>query len=195
VLDRAYGLLALDTKGKPLLARQDVRRLAWALGVSAIDTQLHWLIRRVDLDKALPGALAKVPVRFDDLVATGRLSVQNRRDGKIDRPTTRARNVLNEVILTKTFQSADQVQDALSMIGISSAYVVLAAAIKPAEPPASIKARLNALTHRRNAIVHEGDLARLMRPQTIKRGQLTNADVRDELDWIRGFILAVNKIT
>lgn len=114
VLDRADGIFALDVAGTPALVREDLRRLAWAMGVAAIDTQLHWLIRRVDLSAPLPGALAKVPVRFEDLVATGKLSVENRRLNKLDRPTTRARNYLNDVILTKTFQSAEQVQDALS---------------------------------------------------------------------------------
>lgn len=195
VLDRADVLLTLDMPPLATLARQDVRRMAWAMGVAAIDTQLHWLIRRVDLSGPLPGALATLPVAFADLIETGKLSVENRRLGRIDRPQTRARNVMNEVILTKTFQSADQVQTALSMIGISKAFPAIAAAIVPSETPAAIKGHLNKLTHRRNAIVHEGDLTRLMRPQTVKRGSLDASDVRTELDWIRKFILAVDGVT
>jgi hypothetical protein len=98
-------------------------------------------------------------------------------------------------MLTKTFQSAEQVQTALSMIGITSAYGRLAAVITPAETATSIREHLDFLTHRRNVIVHEGDLARLMRPQSIKRGGITKAEVRTELDWIRGFTLAVDSIT
>ena len=81
------------------------------------------------------------------------------------------------------------------MIGISGAYAALSSALVPSEPPAAIKSHLNRLTHRRNLIVHEGDLTRLMRPRTIKRGDITNAQVVDELEWIRRFITAVDSIT
>lgn len=195
VLDRAEALLALDAPPLPMLVREDIRRMAWAMGVAAIDTQLHWLIRRVDLGGTLPGALAKLPVTLADLVETGKVSVENRREDRLDRPQTRARNVMNEVILRKTFQSADQVQEALSMIGLTKAYPSIAAVISPSETATSIKEHLNKLTHRRNAIVHEGDLSRLMRPQNIKRGSITAAEVRVEIDWVRGFVLAVDAVS
>lgn len=81
------------------------------------------------------------------------------------------------------------------MIGVAKAFPSLSSVIVPSQTPNVIKEHLNRLTHRRNAIVHEGDLARLMRPQTIKRGGMIATDVRIELDWIRTFVVAVDLIT
>lgn len=161
VLDRADALLALDAP--PLAAdnREDLRRMALAMGLAAIDTQLHWMVRAVDL-KALTGPLGAVTVPFADLVSMGAVSVENRRLGRIDRPATRARNVLNEAILRMTFQSAAQVEKALTLVGVAKPWASISAAISPSEPAVAIKAHLNQLAHRRNLIVHEGDLKRLM---------------------------------
>jgi hypothetical protein len=99
---------------------------------------------------------------------------------------------MNEVLLTKTFQSADAVKTGLAMAGVSDVWTRLSAAITTGDTKQAIMARLNALAHRRNLIVHEGDLQRQMRPREVKRQALTHAEVQAELLWIRAFVDALS---
>lgn len=193
VLDRARALLTLDAPGVPDSAREDLRRMALAMGVAAIDTFLHWAVRRVDLDDLRP-KLARLSVPFEELLAMGDRSVAARAQDVLDRPRVRARNVLNETILTMTFQTASQVDDALAMIGVKEKWPKLSQAIVPTEAPADIKARLNAMAHHRNRIVHEGDLRRLVRPQQVVREAIARPTVDDHLDWIGRFVDALDVV-
>jgi hypothetical protein len=97
----------------------------------------------------------------------GAKSVEARKRSKADRPTARARNVLNEKLLTMTFQNARQVVEALTMIGLSKPWSRIAAAMPNDTTPTEVQRKLNSISHRRNKIVHEGDLRR----QALSRGQ------------------------
>lgn len=191
VLDRAQALLALDQPPTPLAVREDLRRQSLAMGVAAVDTYLHWAVRRSDLD-TLSSKLTKVDVSFGELLEMGDASVEARRKGKNDRPRVRARNALNERILTMTFQSARQVEDALSMAGVTKMWAGIGAAFLPHTPPKDIKVRLNQIVHHRNRIVHEGGLRRLVRPQAVSREPIERAAVADDLDWIQSFVDALS---
>lgn len=193
VLDRADAVLALDEPPLDPITREDLRRMALSMGLAAIDTQLHWMVRGVNLRTRAP-ALDAIQVPFQSLIEMGNASVRNRRAGKVDRPEVRARNALNEAILRMTFQSAQQVEKAMTTVGIARPFAKLSTAIVPSEAPAAIKAHLNQLSHRRNLIVHEGDLRRLMRPQKITRQSITASFVREELDWIRRFVAAMDVV-
>lgn len=70
VLDRAIALLSLDQAPAVPLVRQDVRRASLAMGVSAIDTYLHWAVRKTPLSN-LPAKLAKLTVTFGELIEMG----------------------------------------------------------------------------------------------------------------------------
>ncbi len=158
------------------------------MGVASIDTYLHWLVHRVDLS-VLPQELAKLQVSFSDLVDMGKKSVENRNAGIVDRPMVRARNVLHKRIMRDSYQSARNVELALQMAGIKAIWSGLAKEM--GEPASDIKTHLNHVSSRRNAVVHEGDIERLSRPQAIRRQDLSAADVRAELDWVRRFVTAL----
>lgn len=127
---------------------------------------MHWSIRRVEFGE-LSKALASVEVPFGDLVTSSNRSGQARRTGVDDRPLVRARNTLNERILAMTFQSARRWDTGFAMSGIWKGVSRTAAAMPPPESRTSVEDRLNRSSHRRNKIVHEGDLVRMMRPQRI----------------------------
>lgn len=194
VLDRATALLALDpgTEAASLL-QYDVRRQAVAMGVAALDTWMHWAIRGADLS-ALSKRLQSLDVSFGDLVATSHASIEARRHGIDDRPIVRARNVLNERLLTMTFQTARQWEYGFELLGIRHGLTKVGQALTPTETHLAITDRLNALSHRRNKIVHEGDLRRLVRPQTVTRSRLPRANVDSDLAWIGAFLLAVDTV-
>jgi len=191
VLDRAEDLLTLDpgTENASLL-EYDIRRQAVTMGVAALDTWMHWSIRNVDLDN-LSNSLGGLEVPFSALVELGQYSVQARQQNVDDRPQVRARNTLNEKILTMTFQNGRQWEQGLALLGIRGGLAKAGQAIAPKQ---AITQRLNALSHRRNQIVHEGDLRRLLRPQKITRERLLRADVDADLAWIRRFLTAVDRV-
>lgn len=194
LLDRADGLLKLGSRRSLLLVSTDVRRMAWAMGVAAIDTYMHWAVRRTDLGMSLPKALGNTKVDFRSLVAMANDSLDARRRGIDDRPITRARNVLNDVMLTQTFQDARSVENGLVMLGVDKCWSRLSSSIKPSESPSELRDHLNRLSRRRNVIVHEGDIFRQMRPRRIRRNRLPAAEIRDELSWIRRFVDALSVV-
>ncbi|WP_157749540.1 hypothetical protein [Jatrophihabitans sp. GAS493] len=195
VLDRAGRLLTLDPGTEQVsLLQYDIRRQSVAMAVAALDTWMHWSIRRVDL-RHLSRILANVDVPFGELVGSGNRSVEARRQGVDDRPLVRARNTLNERILGMTFQSARQWETGFAMLGVAKGLARAAAAMTPPETRSAVEERLNRLSHRRNKIVHEGDLMRMMRPQRIKREVLSRGEVDDDVAWVRRFLIAVDAIS
>ncbi|GAB3589397.1 hypothetical protein GCM10027446_01630 [Angustibacter peucedani] len=59
-----------------------------------------------------------------------------------------------------TFQNARQWDYGFDLLGIRSGLTKTGRAMTPIEPKASLETRLNSLSHRRNRVVHEGDLVR-----------------------------------
>lgn len=194
VLDRAESLLTFDPgTDKASLLEYDIRRQAVAMGVAALDTWMHWSIRNVDLHD-LSNSLGGLEVPFSALVAMGRHSVLARQQNISDRPKVRARNTLDEKLLTMTFQNGRQWERGLALLGIRGGLKKAGQAMAPTETTQAIVQHLDALSHRRNKIVHEGDLQRLLRPQKIKREGLLRSDVDADLAWIRQFLTAVDTV-
>lgn len=188
VLDRADRLLvAADTVTDPLVA-DDMRRFALAQGVAALDTYLHWAIADAPLSD-MPNTLKSLEIPFNDLITLSEAVVANRE--KI-RPKVRARRVLERVTLTMTFQSSSGVEKAMLMLGIRNAFKRISGHIQPQQAPAEVKERLNRIIHRRNQIVHEGDLQRQSRPQNIKREVAQKDKIADDLAWIKTLVAAVD---
>lgn len=193
VLDRADALLALDAAPQTRRVREEIRRSCLAMGLAAIDTQMHWLIAKADLGGAIPKELSNLTVTFGDLVKADRAAVAARKSNKPHRPVAATRRVLMSAIAWRTFQRADKLSDGLRMVGIKLDDV--AAAMVPAEKGAAVRQRLNKLADRRNAIVHEGDIELMQRPQTIKRATITGLFIQGELFWIRRFLTALDAVS
>lgn len=194
VLERARNLLALDRPSIPEFVRADLRRAALAQGVAALDTYLHWAIRKVAFAEPLPNKLSELPVGFGNLVTMASSSVAARQRKHPDRPQTRARNVLNDKLLKMTFQTPQQVEIALQMLGVAKCWKQLADAFIPPATASDVRHELNRISQRRNKIVHEGDLVRQARPQQIKHEPVTAAEVSADLDWIQSFIKALGHL-
>ncbi|GAA3539023.1 hypothetical protein [Nocardioides daeguensis] len=192
VLDRADALLTLDS-GSGSVLDADLRRQALVMGVAGLDTWMHWKIHRVPLD-ALSQNLAEIAVPFANLVEMGERSVEARKQGVRDRPMVRARNALHAQLLRITFQSARDWQRGFNLLGVRSGFTAVGAAMVPSEAKADIESRLNQLSHRRNQVVHEGDLMRQAKPRAIRHNDLEAAKVADDLLWIRRFLTAVDSM-
>lgn len=193
VLDRAEALLTLDAPPAPIQVREDIRRLAWAMGSASIDTFLHWRVARVDL-KAGPLAkeLSSLEVNFGELVDMGRADVLARQQNRVNRPLVKARNVLHQRLLRDTFQTKRGVERALAMCGIKDIWRSISRAM--GEPTNDVTDHLNALASRRNAIVHEGDIQRQSRPRAVRHQPIEAAEVAAELAWVRRFVVALSVV-
>ncbi len=193
VLDRADALLTLDAPPTPEAVRTDIRRLAWSMASASIDTSLHWRVHKVTLKSGvLPKKLRNLEVTFDELVQMGRSDVQARREGITNRPIVKARNVLHERILRDTYQSSSGVESALQMCGVTDIWGKLS--VQMGETKREIMDHLNALAHRRNSIVHEGDIQRKSRPQNVTHQPLSRQEIDAELVWVRAFVTALSNI-
>lgn len=190
VLDRADQILATArTVADPLVA-DDLKRHALAQGVAALDTYLHWAVNDAPLEE-MPNALSRLDVPFSELVALSEAMVADR--DRI-RPKVRVRGVLERLILKKTFQSVRGVEAAMQMLGVNGAFTKISEEIQPHQPKADIEERLTRIVHRRNQVVHEGDLQRQSRPQSIKRERVDNDSVEDDLVWLRLFLMAIDTV-
>lgn len=190
VIDRADALLGHASGVSDPVVSDDIRRSALAQGVAALDTYLHWAIADTPLEK-LPSALKALDVPFGDLVDLSEAMVKDRK--KI-RPKVRARGVLERVILKLTFQSSRGVESGMQMLGVRNPFNKISVEIVPSQAPQDIKDRLNRIVHRRNQVVHEGDLQRQSRPQRIKREAAEAAAIQADLDWLRTLVAAIDKV-
>ena len=190
VMDRADALLAhASTTTDPLVA-DDTRRAAIALGVAALDTYLHWALADSPLER-MPSALKAIDVPFGDLVDLSEAVVKDR--AKI-RPKVRARGILERALLKLTFQSSRGVEEAMLMLGKRKAFFKISNEIQPSQGAQDVRDTLNRIVHRRNQIVHEGDLQRQSRPQQIKREPAVTATIQADLHWLRALIDAIDKV-
>ncbi|WIB64035.1 hypothetical protein [Curtobacterium sp. MCBD17_040] len=192
VLDRAKALLALETSTTAEDVRTDIRRLARSMASASIDTFLHWRVARVDLYAPLPKELRKLDIPFGDLSAMARADVLARQQNVANKPIVKARNVLRERIIRDTYQSSRGVETALKMCGVSDCWSKLGSDL--GEKKSDIIDHLNTLAHRRNAIVHEGDIQRKSKPHHITHQPLKRTEIDNELAWVRDFVEAMSRI-
>lgn len=193
VLDRADALLLLDAPGRASSVREDIRRMSLAMGLAAIDTQMHWLISKVDLSGSIPDALGNLTVNFADLLKADHAAVAARANKTKHRPATASRRVLMSAISWRTFQRSGKLSDGLAMLGIKLDDV--ARAMVPPEPLKDVRQHIDRLADRRNAIVHEGDITIMQRPHILKRAAITGVFARGELAWIRRFLSSLRSLT
>ena len=57
-----------------------------------------------------------------------------------------------------------------------------------------LKDRLNRIVHRRNQIVHEGDVRRADRPQAVNLNDITAESTRADIEWLKGLVKAADRV-
>lgn len=190
VFDRAERLLILSRYGQDELIAGDVARSVLALSVAGLDTYFHWAIADVPL-KSIPNSLRKLEIPFGELIDLSEAVVSNR--GAI-RPKVRARNILERTIVSRTFQSPRGITEALAMLGVKKPFAALAQMIDPSQTASEIEAKLGHIVHRRNQIVHEGDLRHPSRPRTIRRESISPDQAQNDLQWLRSLVDAIDRL-
>lgn len=149
------------------ILKDDLRRLAIVMAVSALDAYLHRRVyQSTGPGQQLPNQLSNLRFTFGDIAELANASLAARRSNPpvVDRPWVRVRNRLNDRLLRITFQSPSDVSDALSMVGVSNGWKQIAAAIGGGAKPKDLQDELDRIVRRRNQVVHEADLKQFYRP-------------------------------
>jgi hypothetical protein len=196
LLDASRSTHPRRTAGLGRAVRADMRRLSIVMAVAALDTYMHRLILERAYEHAnLPGALAKLEVRFDQLLASADDSAAAARKPRHNsRPRVAVKKQLRDRLLRETFQTYDDVSKALGMAGQGGKWELIGAGLDQPMTPAAVKARLNAITMRRNQIVHEGDYERKERPQTARQNEITYGDAKADIDFLAELINAIHDV-
>jgi uncharacterized protein YutE (UPF0331/DUF86 family) len=103
------------------------------------------------------------------------------------------RRLLRDRLLRETFQGFDAVSRALRMAGRKKEWDAIGSRMSPEQSPAEIREKLNEIVRRRNQIVHEGDYARLDRPQNSRRNEMTTPQAKADIDFIEQIIDAIHQ--
>ena len=159
--------------------RNDLRRTAIVMSIAAIDSYMHWLVFRrlseVRREGDLPKSLAKFSVPFADLASLADALIAARRAERDIRPWVQVKNAIQKELLKETFQSYEQVGGALALAGVEKGWSRTAARMGCTAD--AIKQRLNRLVHRRNQVVHEGDITRASRPQALSYNEIDHDEI------------------
>jgi hypothetical protein len=195
-LRRAENLLdAATTDGIPPAVAGDMRRSSVVLAIAALDAYMHRLIvDQSDMWDSLPAKLAGLEVRFDQLVDGAKASYNAaRREPFKSRPGVHVKNVLRNQLLSKSFQSPQHIENALTMAGASGNWESIGTHMGMTKK--QISDRLSPIVLRRNQIAHEGDYERKDRPRTPRLNSISDADARSDIQFLRSLVDAINSIT
>ena len=174
--------------------REDLGRLALVMAIAAVDAYMHALVlsRVSDVRTELPKSLKRIDIDFEWLTYLAEETVSAQRASKKKRPWVTVKHALQERLLRETFQSYDAVGSAMAMAGVDKAWSSVAQ--KMGCSADDIKNRLSVIVHRRNKIVHEGDLRRLARPRKIQHSPIDLANVQEEIDWLDKLLAAIAQV-
>lgn len=189
-LDRAKQMLCTGCVAGP--PADDLRRMALVMGVAALDTYMHALVlTHLSANRAeLPKPLQRLAVDFRELTQLAEKVVVAQRRDRTSRPWVQVKNALHRKLLTMTFQAYEDVGTAMAMVGVKKGWEMVAREMGCT--PVEIKAALGGLVYRRDQIVHEGDIRRLVRPRAVQRNPIDPEQVKADLDWLGGLIAAID---
>jgi RiboL-PSP-HEPN len=173
--------------------KKDLRRAAVVMAIAGIDSYMHWLvyhrISKIRVKGDLPKSLAALDLPFTEIAAMAESTVRAR---ATIRPWVHVKRAMQKRLFKETFQSYDQVGQALSWSGVEKPWKTVAGEMGETAP--SIKSRLDSLVHRRNQIVHEGDILRAVRPRNLKYNDIEHDQVVCDVDWLERLLKAIETI-
>jgi hypothetical protein len=174
-------ILAIHKYLETLPAKQiadNLLRAALTMLVSAIDTSIHELIISAIMyelreDKSI--------FQIEDV----KVSVYVYKEADLEERLRLIESELRRQYAKESFQSSRQVENVISKIGISKIWSKLSDIL--GQSPEDIKRKLDLLVHRRNQIVHEGDLDHLHNLQVIQRQDL-DVSLQSTRDMVNAII-------
>lgn len=186
---RAENLLTTARRQNDISA--DLGRMALVMAVSALDTYVHKVVfdsLRINRS-SLPQRLMKLDIPLGDFVNFA--NRYSKRQTSV-RPWAAVTRSFQERILTESFQSPRKIADALAMAGAKKVWKNVAKELHTSAN--AIEEKLNTIVHRRNQIVHEGDVRRLVRPRTIQHNPVHLDEISEMVLWLRRLVDALDTV-
>lgn len=164
--------------------------------VSALDRYLHdlvvercWaLLTRKEAD--IPSELAKIRI---PVVETKR-ALQQLRNNADARPGNLVKKAVQEMLHKETFQSPDDVKRAAEMVGCTDFWTKVSVRMTGKPAKGDVVASLRGIAIRRNQIVHEADLVRKVRDARPSLRDISHADAKRSVMWMKDFVAAIEQI-
>lgn len=177
----------------------ELSRAALSSGVSALDRYIHDIVENYAISM-LSGPLTDVPKSLGDFSMPLKVTeeclkkaLESRNDKKSKtRPRTILRQKFREALNKKTFQKYEDISTAFGLLSLNKPWEKIAAEMKISND--DLKKRINSITHRRNKIVHEGDIQHGQKNKKIKLNDITNNTTSEELTWLENFVKAIDNM-
>jgi hypothetical protein len=175
----------------------ELLRSALVAAVSALDRYLHdlvvehcWkLLSRKEED--IPTELRKLQL---PVVATKKALKRLRADPN-SRPGYVVKRAVQEHLHRHfTFQKPESVLSACQMLGVEDFWARAASEMPGSPDKQDVIFTLKDIALRRNQIVHEADLILKIKPKTITTRSIGATDTREQIEWIRNFVAAIDTI-
>jgi len=177
----------------------ELLRAAYAFAVSAMDRYFHDLIlenlllllRRRTQD--VPNALANFKVPLADVEAAVEHALRSRgAKGTATRPRITLKKRFANALHKCAFQGSREIDGAVQMLGVRSIWGKLGQRMSGSAE--DIQGGLDTIVHRRNQIVHEGDVRRGSRADTVKCNAISSASTRKDILWLRKLVKTMDRV-
>jgi hypothetical protein len=177
----------------------ELLRSALICGVSALDRYLHDVICKHVLpllsrpQDQVPKKLARFEICLSDAEAAVAHALRSRRaNGTATRPRTTLKAKFADALHKRSFQSSSEIEQAFRLLDIRSPWGKVAQ--RMAGDADVVRRRLDQIVHRRNQIVHEGDMMRSPKPRDVKLHDITSGKTRADLEWLRSLVQAMDRV-
>jgi len=176
----------------------ELLRSALAFGVSAMDRYFHDIIchRLLDVIKRpkadIPKGLANFSIFLSDAEDALAHALSSRNGGTATRPRTILKARFADALHKRTFQSSVEVEQAFGMLGVRKPWGKLARRMNG--DANAVRKELDRVVHRRNQIVHEGDVTRSPRPREVKLHEITPNQTRRDIESLRKLVEAADRV-
>jgi len=179
----------------------EILRAALVSAVSALDRYIHDLIVENCIkmlnqkEENIPSGLKRLKL---SLIVTKNVLLRMKRNNGDENKGTRPGFVLKKAIQDelhlKPFQSAEEIKNAMSIIGIKDLWPNISKVINPPLTQEAIKTSLKRIADRRNQIVHEADLFRKTRGKKISLREIKRRNVEQNITFIKSLVFAMEKV-
>ncbi len=190
-----------EAAGKHFFAENlsDFLRAAHVNIVASLDRYVHEVVlQRIiqTLGKSprnLPGSLKKLCVPILAVrEAVKHAGIRKGKGGKIRaRPMTVVKKGVAEVLYQHTYQTPEEISDALAMVGIKELWKQCGATM--GKTPEEVRRTLNQIVRRRNRIVHEGDIVRKLRGGRVQLHETVEGEIQQTVRFVSDLVKAIDK--
>lgn len=180
-------------------ATDELLRSALVYGLSAVDRYMHERVVRGIIPALRSTTLNQQQKDFSvpatEVMKMAQRAARASHAGEVVRPANDLRNAIQELLHKRPIQSWREIDWAFKLLGETKLETKLKAALS-VQDLGPVKKTLGDINHRRNSIVHEGDLLKFKRAgrARLKLKEISPGDVTSQLDFLEVLVQALDTI-